>query len=185
MGSIRVISGKYKGRKLPVMDAEGLRPTTDRTKETLFNWLMADVSQSRCLDLFAGSGSLGIEALSRNAEQVTFVELNKQAAAQINKNLSTLKTPGENYLVLQQDAIAATKNLPSPFDIVFLDPPFKQNLLPETIQALETQSLLKAGSLIYIECELENAGYVAPDDWLCIKESQTKQLSYRLFKKHQ
>lgn len=180
-GSIRVISGQYKGRKLPVMDAQGLRPTTDRTKETLFNWLMADIRQSRCLDLFAGSGSLGIESLSRNANHVTFVELNKQAAAQISQNLATLKVDISQFDVLQQDALTALQRIEGPFDIVFLDPPFNKNMLPQVIETLDKQALLKSGTLVYIECERENAGFQLPQNWQSVKESQTKQLVYRLF----
>ena len=89
-GSIRLISGQWKGRKLPVLDAEGLRPTTDRVKETLFNWLAAEIRDAHCLDLFAGSGSLGFEALSRYAAHVTMVEFNRSVAQQLIKNLNTL-----------------------------------------------------------------------------------------------
>ncbi len=89
-GFVRIISGQWRGRKLPVRDVEGLRPTTDRVKETIFNWLAPHVRGTRCLDLFAGSGGLGLEALSRYAEQVTLIEMDKGAADQIKKNLTTL-----------------------------------------------------------------------------------------------
>lgn len=185
MGSIRIISGQFRGRKLPVQDAEGLRPTTDRTKETLFNWLMSDIRDSRCLDLFAGSGSLGIEALSRHAANVTFVDVNKAAAQQIRQNLSLLRVPKENYSIFQGDAGHIVSQLKAPYDIVFLDPPFHRNLLPDIINQLTDLSLVKKGGLIYIECEIEHADYSVPQHWRRIKESQTKQLSYRLFTTHE
>ena len=97
MGEVRVIAGLWRGRKLPVLNAEGLRPTTDRVKETLFNWLMMDIANARCLDCFAGSGSLGIEALSRQAQAVVFLEKFATAAQQLKKNLTSLKA--ENALI--------------------------------------------------------------------------------------
>ena len=102
-GSVRLISGRWKGRKLPVRDVEGLRPTTDRVKETLFNWLATDIRDSRCLDLFAGSGSLGFEALSRYASHVMMVEMDKGAAQQLAKNLQTLQS--QQARIIQQDAL--------------------------------------------------------------------------------
>ncbi|MDO4699052.1 MAG: 16S rRNA (guanine(966)-N(2))-methyltransferase RsmD, partial [Pasteurellaceae bacterium] len=98
MGEVRIIAGLWRGRKLPVLNAEGLRPTTDRVKETLFNWLMMDVAGSRCLDCFAGSGSLGIEALSRQAQAVVFLEKFANAANQLKKNLVSLKTNNGNVI---------------------------------------------------------------------------------------
>ena len=98
-GSIRIIGGSHRGRKLPVLNAEGLRPTTDRTKETLFNWLMMDVQGANCLDCFAGAGSLGFEALSRGAKSVTFMELDKPAAKQLQANATLLKYDQESARV--------------------------------------------------------------------------------------
>ena len=121
-GFIRLISGQWKGRKLPVREVEGLRPTTDRVKETLFNWLAADIRGSRCLDLFAGSGSLGFEALSRYASHVMMVEMDKGAAQQLAKNLQTLQS--QQARIIQQDALTLLAGPSEPFDIIFLDPPY-------------------------------------------------------------
>ena len=108
-GEVRIIAGLWRGRKLPVLNAEGLRPTGDRVKETLFNWLMPYIVDSYCLDCFAGSGSLGFEALSRQAKQVTFLELDKTVANQLKKNLQTLKTTTEQAQVINQNSLEFLK----------------------------------------------------------------------------
>ena len=108
-GEVRIIAGLWRGRKLPVLNAEGLRPTGDRVKETLFNWLMPYIVDSHCLDCFAGSGSLGFEALSRQAKQVTFLELDKNVANQLKKNLQTLKTTSEQAQVINQNSLEFLK----------------------------------------------------------------------------
>ena len=108
-GEVRIIAGLWRGRKLPVLNAEGLRPTGDRVKETLFNWLMPYIVDSHCLDCFAGSGSLGFEALSRQAKQVTFLELDKNVANQLKKNLHTLKTTSEQAQVINQNSLEFLK----------------------------------------------------------------------------
>ena len=139
-GSVRLISGRWKGRKLPVRDVEGLRPTTDRVKETLFNWLATDIRDSRCLDLFAGSGSLGFEALSRYAAYVMMVELDKGAAAQLTTNMATLAC--NQGKVVQQDALTLLNGKSEPFDIIFLDPPFRRDLLESVCTLLEERGWL-------------------------------------------
>jgi 16S rRNA (guanine966-N2)-methyltransferase len=180
-GSIRIISGQWKGRKLPVLTAEGLRPTTDRTKETLFNWLMPYIKDRACLDLFAGSGSLGFEALSRHAGSVIFVEKHKQAADILRQNLHLLKDTESATHVIQGDATEVITRLEGKFDLIFLDPPFHQNLLPGIIDKLSVNQLLNVGCLIYIETELLLTQIAIPQQWRLLKQSQTKQFSYRLF----
>lgn len=180
-GSIRVISGQFRGRKLPVLNAQGLRPTTDRTKETLFNWLMPYVADSNCLDMFAGSGSLGIEALSRYAKSCVFFELDKPAANSILANLSTLKVSHPEASVLQGDAFTLCQQLSQQFDLVFIDPPFHHDLVPKSIDALDKNPLLRDQSIVYVECETNNNGYNTPDNWRCIKERNTQSVSSRLF----
>jgi len=152
IGSIRIIGGKYRGRKLPVISADGLRPTTDRIKETVFNWLMPYIHQAKCLDCFAGSGGLGFEALSRGAKQVTFLELNKNAAQQIQKNLLLLNA--NNALLVKTNSIDYLKHVNDCFDLVFLDPPFRQNILTEITDKL-TQGWLAKQALIYVETEAD------------------------------
>lgn len=180
-GSIRVISGQFRGRKLPVLNAEGLRPTTDRMKETLFNWLMPYIADSDCLDMFAGSGSLGIEALSRYANHCLFLELDKTAANTILTNLSTLNVTNAGASVMQGDAFTSCQQLTQQFDLVFIDPPFHHGLVPKSIEALDKNGVLRDQSVVYIECEMNNSSYSTPDNWRCIKEKNTQSVSSRLF----
>jgi 16S rRNA (guanine966-N2)-methyltransferase len=181
-GKIRIIAGKYKGRKLPVLMAEGLRPTTDRVKETVFNWLMPYLSQANCLDCFAGSGGLGFEALSRGAAQVTLVELNRAAAKQLLENKELLKA--DNLTVVNSDALAflkaeLTASAAKPFDLVFLDPPFRQQLVEQAAQLLNHYGLAEQ-ALIYVEMEAEST-QVIPVNWQLLKEKLAGQVIYRLY----
>ncbi|MDO9893147.1 16S rRNA (guanine(966)-N(2))-methyltransferase RsmD [Glaesserella parasuis] len=179
-GEVRVIAGLWRGRKLPVLNAEGLRPTTDRVKETLFNWLMMDIAGSRCLDCFAGSGSLGIEALSRQAQAVVFLEKFADAANQLKKNLVSLKA--ENGKVIQTDTLQflAQKNSEAPFDLVFVDPPFHQGFVPQVLTALEQNGWLAENALIYVEAEKNHSPLVLPEYWQVVKEKTAGQVVSRL-----
>jgi len=177
-GSIRIIAGKYRGRKLPVLMAEGLRPTTDRVKETVFNWLMPYLPESICLDCFAGSGGLGFEALSRGANQVDFVELNKAAAQQLQENQQLLNA--NNMSVVQHDALTFIKKNTTKFNIVFLDPPFRKGLIEQIATLLEENSLAE-NALIYVEMENETSNQKLPNNWHVIKEKIAGQVAYRLY----
>jgi len=181
VGQIRIIGGQHRGRKLPVHQLEGLRPTTDRVKETLFNWIQFDIRGAHCLDLFAGSGSLGFEALSRFAQKVTFVEKDKMIVEQLTTNVATLKI--DNAKVVHQDALCFLDSSSQQFDIVFLDPPFRKNLLPSVIHKLEQQHLLAANALIYVESEREFQLSTIPSNWHLDKEKTAGQVTYRLFRK--
>ncbi len=183
IGAIRIISGQWRGRKLPVLDAQGLRPTTGRNKETLFNWLMPYTSNSCCLDVFAGSGGLGFEALSRYAASVTFIELDKKTAKNLQQNANMLKVSAQQARIITGDAAQVLIQLGQPFDIIFLDPPFHRNLLGSTIEQIEHAQLLKKGGLIYIECEGQGENYEVPDTWHLIKQSQSKQIISRLYQR--
>jgi 16S rRNA (guanine966-N2)-methyltransferase len=180
-GFIRLISGQWKGRKLPVREVEGLRPTTDRIKETLFNWLAAEVRDSRCLDLFAGSGSLGFEALSRYARHVTMVEMDRGAAQQLSKNLSTLQS--QQATIIQRDALSLLAEPGEPFDIIFLDPPFRRDLLDTVCQRLESGGWLSDDALIYIEREREGGAPQLPTNWHLLKDKQAGQVCYQLYQR--
>ncbi|HDR1022420.1 TPA: 16S rRNA (guanine(966)-N(2))-methyltransferase RsmD [Pasteurella multocida] len=181
-GEVRIISGLWRGRKLPVLSSEGLRPTGDRVKETLFNWLMPYIVDSTCLDCFAGSGSLGFEALSRQAKQVTFLELDKNVAAQLSKNLATLKCSAEQAKVFNQNSLQflnQAQNAPH-FDIVFIDPPFHFGLAQQTVDLLAQHQWLKPDALIYVETE-KNQPITTPENWIVLKEKITGQVCYRLY----
>ena len=186
-GKIRIIAGKYKGRKLPVLMAEGLRPTTDRVKETVFNWLMPYIAQANCLDCFAGSGGLGFEALSRGADQVTLVELNRNAAKQLNENKALLEA--DNLTVVNSDALSFIKESfvkldqatheHKPFDLVFLDPPFRKQLVEQAAQLLNNHGLADQ-ALIYVEMEAESEQEI-PINWQLLKEKVAGQVVYQLY----
>ena len=153
--SLRIIGGDWRSRKLAFIDAPGLRPTPDRIRETLFNWLQGRVHGAYCIDMFAGSGALGFEALSRGAKELVFVEKNAACVHQLKENLTLLKA---DSTVLQCDALAFLSKIPAPkkpFDLVFLDPPYRQDLVPKSLHYLQNEGLLNENSLIYLEHESE------------------------------
>ncbi|GEK11915.1 16S rRNA (guanine(966)-N(2))-methyltransferase RsmD [Pseudoalteromonas sp. McH1-7] len=181
-GFIRLISGKHKGRKLPVHDVEGLRPTTDRMKETVFNWLMQDVRDAKVLDCFAGAGSLGFEAISRFAAHGTFIELDRKAATQLTANSTLLKLG--NVEVINQDALTVLANNPQQqqYDLVFIDPPFRKNLVSPCCALLESSHWLSEEALIYVEFE-QDAQPDIPSNWKIKKEKQAGQVICRLYQR--
>ena len=176
-GSIRIIGGQWRGRKLPVHDVEGLRPTTDRNKETLFNWLMASVHGAHCLDLFAGSGGLGLEALSRYAQHCTFVEKDAAAAGVLQNNINTLAAQAT---IINGDALTVDLRSSAPFDIIFVDPPFGQGLAQQALDLIQLQQLLKPNGMIYLEQEITAPLPELPADWQWHKQKQTSSLVYGL-----
>jgi len=179
-GSIRIIAGKHRGRKLPVLMAEGLRPTTDRIKETVFNWLMPYMHDAKCLDCFAGAGSLGFEALSRGAAKINLIELNKSAAKQLLMNKQLLKA--DNIEISNVNVLDfLSKQERQRFDLVFIDPPFRQNLITKTCELL-TDGWLAEHALIYVEMEIEIEGdQQLPSNWQLLKEKIAGQVAYRLY----
>ncbi|ROV57837.1 16S rRNA (guanine(966)-N(2))-methyltransferase RsmD [Vibrio ponticus] len=180
-GFVRIISGLWRGRKLPVHDAEGLRPTTDRVKETVFNWLAQDVPQAKCLDLFAGSGGLGFEAASRQAEMVTLIELNPAAYKQLAQNIASLKA--DNIVAKNTDALSFLAQPGTPHHVVFIDPPFRKGLLSETIALLEQNGWLAEDAMIYIETEKELTIEGLPESWHLHRDKTAGQVSFRLYQR--
>lgn len=151
---LRIIGGEWRSRRLPIADVTGLRPTPDRVRETLFNWLQFEVHGANCLDLFAGSGALGLEALSRGAALCSFVEKNPKAFAQLTENIATLKT--NKAKLYPTDALQFIRQTPpQPFDIIFLDPPFRQALLTQSLEQLCQGHWLRPDAWIYAEHETE------------------------------
>jgi 16S rRNA (guanine966-N2)-methyltransferase len=178
---LRIIGGQWRGRKLAIADAAGLRPTGDRIRETLFNWLMHDLVDSTCLDLFAGSGALGIECLSRGAGQVTFLEKHSSAAKQLRQHCQTLGATAGT--VIECDTLSWLKNTnlaANSVDIAFIDPPFTAQLWDQAIDLLQSSGLLKQGALIYIESPKDTL-VSTPSNWQLHKEKRAGQISYRLF----
>lgn len=171
---LRIIGGQWRSRRLDFPNLDGLRPTLDRVRETVFNWLQFDVAGKEVLDLFAGSGALGLEALSRGAKHATFIEKHPTAAKQLTQNLTSLKATNAN--VVQADAIQWCAANPSTAQLVFIDPPFHLNLLQPILNNLQ----LNVGCLIYVEHEPE-VRPVWPTNWQERKCKQTKEFVFRLF----
>lgn len=178
-GQIRIIGGQWRGRKLPVTDSPGLRPTTDRVRETLFNWLAPHMVDARCLDCFAGSGALGLESLSRYAAHATLLEMERAVAQQLQKNLATLKAA--NGQVVNTNTLNYLNQTGTPHDIVFVDPPFRKGLLDETLNLLEKNGWLADDALIYVESEVENEMPSVPASWHLHREKVAGQVAYRLY----
>ena len=179
-GQVRIISGQWRSRKLPIHDLEGLRPTTDRVRETLFNWIANDIRGARVLDCFAGSGALSLEALSRYAEFATMIELQRDAANQLKQNLATLQC--QNADVINGDSLQVlAKGTKSGFDLVFIDPPFRKELVNKAIDLLMAHQWLNNNALIYVETESEIATLALPASWVPLKEKQAGQVTYRLY----
>ena len=180
-GQIRIIGGQWRGRKLPVPESPGLRPTTDRVRETLFNWLAPSIVDASCLDCFAGSGALGLLAISRSAANATLLEMERGVAQQLQKNLATLKA--SNAKVVNTNTLAFLAQAGAPHDIVFVDPPFRKGLLEETLKLLENNGWLSDEALIYIESEVENGLPPVPMNWHVYREKVAGQVAYRLYQR--
>lgn len=152
---IRIIGGSFKGRKLDVFDLEGLRPTTNRVRETVFNWISDKVINAHVLDLFAGSGALGLEALSRGASKVILVEKDRANANLLKSVVSSLPSGVGSAQVINQDALNFITDYKqqggAPFDLVFLDPPFSSDLLEKSVELLVQNELLADEALVYVE----------------------------------
>ncbi len=181
-GQVRIIGGSKKGHKLRFNSVAGLRPTLDRVRETLFNWLMYDISGAVCLDLFAGSGALGFEALSRGADSVTFVEKHRKVAAQLQQNYQKLGF--KNARISNIAAETAIKKSQQVFDIVFIDPPFYQDYVEGILTLLHQSSCLKPESKIYVECEKQTQTLKLPEGWSILKHSEVGQSLFYLLSCH-
>jgi 16S rRNA (guanine966-N2)-methyltransferase len=175
---LRIIGGEWRGRKLRFPDVEGLRPTTDRVRETLFNWLQPVIHGARCLDLFAGSGALGLEALSRGAANVCFVDSDRRAVQSLKDNLALLQDQAGT--VVQADALTYLKAGPQPFDIVFLDPPFRKELLQPCLELLYSEGWLADNARLYIEVEQELGEPELPPGWEWQRSKKAGQVVYGL-----
>lgn len=182
LSELRIIGGRWRGRKLQFPTLDGLRPTGDRLRETLFNWLMPDIHNARVLDLFSGSGALGLEAISRGASSAILLEKQSPAATQLLQNLSLLKSTEAQ--VIQTDALAflESTNTQAGFDLVFMDPPFAVDLWDKTSQLLNNNQWLAESALIYVETP-KDCPWVAPANWELHKDKQAGQVRYRLYRK--
>lgn len=179
-GRIRIIGGQLRNSRLDVPDLPGLRPTPERVRETLFNWLAPVIAGARCLDLCAGTGALGIEALSRGAAAVQFVERDARAAQALRDNLARLKTSGGD--VAAMDAQAYLQGAAQPFGLVFLDPPFALDLWTPLAQRLEQGGWLAPSAWIYVESPRQSSP-VLPAQWLGHREGVAGDVKYALYRR--
>lgn len=182
-GYLRIIAGNWRSRRLAFPNLVNLRPTPDRVRETLFNWLQADVPGSICLDLFAGSGALGFEAASRGASEVFMIEASRDASAALSRNIDMLQA--DNISLITDDALEWLKQSHLIFDIVFLDPPYQTDLLGQCCQMLQSGKNLAENAKIYIEHAHGDEGVNIPDSWKCLKNKSAGQVSYNLFSRVQ
>jgi 16S rRNA (guanine966-N2)-methyltransferase len=178
-GEIRIIGGEWRGRKLHFPNVPGLRPTPDRVRETLFNWLQFEIDGTRCLDLFAGSGALGLEALSRGAAEVLFVERDPAAGAAIRETLSRLGSPRGAVEIREAfDFLAHAAS--RPFDVVFLDPPYEKHWLPRLCAALDTGGWLAPSARVYLEDAAERGAPDLPVGWALLRSRRAGDVGYHL-----
>lgn len=170
VGQIRIVAGNWRGRKIPVVEADGLRPTGDRVRETLFNWLQLAIPGSRCLDLYAGTGALGLEAASRGAASVTLVEASPQVASQLRQTLTELDA-GSKVELHSATAEQYLATNPGLFDVVFVDPPFDLQVHRRILGAL-TPACLAPRALLYVELPTSQKALI---DHLPISLERVKQ----------
>ncbi len=181
-GQLRIIGGEWRSRQFSFPMAHGLRPTPNRVRETLFNWLAPYVPGARVLDLFAGSGALYLEALSRGASMALALDSNAAAIASLRQALDTLKCA--NGQLLQSDALRYLESQPSTaFDLIFLDPPFSQNLLLPACTLLEEKGWLASDAWIYTESETSPSGLGLPANWRLHRENKAGQVYYALWQR--
>jgi 16S rRNA (guanine966-N2)-methyltransferase len=175
---LRIVGGEWRGRRIRFAARPGIRPTPDRVRETLFNWLAPVVEGSRCLDLFAGSGALGLEALSRGAKATTFVESDRMSTERLRETISILQA--ERALVVQADALRWLDGPPERFDIVFLDPPFESGLLAEAFRKLDSGGWLSASVRVYLEAPAKLGPPPLPAGWTLHRSGKAGAVGYHL-----
>lgn len=179
MNKIKIIGGNWRSRQIEVLDAQGLRPTPNRVRETLFNWLQGDIFNAHCLDLFAGSGALSFEAASRGAKSVVQIENNAAACDVLKAN--SAKLGASQIQSIQTDALIYLAKTPqTPFEIVFLDPPFGLNLVEQSCELLTKNNWLAPYAKIYIETET-TLQLDLPENWRLLKDKKAGEVAYRLF----
>ncbi|MCR3754643.1 MAG: 16S rRNA m(2)G966 methyltransferase [Candidatus Westeberhardia cardiocondylae] len=181
----RIISGKWKGRKIPLpINTLTLRPTKNKIRETLFNWLQPIIYNATCLDCFAGSGILGIEAVSRGASKAFLLEKNKKTQKHITTILKTLKT--KQIIPIFSNTLHWLNTTKKKFDIIFIDPPFqKHTVLCKTIQLLENNHIPSTNSWIYIETSIYSPAILIPKSWKQYRKKKSGNVLYQIYKKIQ
>ncbi|NOY71485.1 MAG: 16S rRNA (guanine(966)-N(2))-methyltransferase RsmD [Gammaproteobacteria bacterium] len=177
---VRIIGGNWRGRKLYFPYIKDLRPSSDRVRETLFNWLSPHIVNSRCLDLFAGSGALGLEAASRGAEQVFLVDKSPEVVAALKNSISLLNAENTVTAVCEDAEHFISRHQQQPFDIIFLDPPFARKEQRQFTYHLIKNKLTQQNTRIYIETDAGNHAPEMPQCWSILREKTTRQVRYQL-----
>ena len=176
---LRIIAGQFRSRKIIFEEEPGLRPTHNRIRETVFNWLQPVIENSLCLDIFAGSGAMGFEALSRGAKQVVFCDISKNAIQHMINNAENLQIKNADFI--QCDFMLQNPVQNKKFDVVFLDPPFQKNMILQACALLESRQLLNKNALIYGEFEKGSVDITAfPKNWTIEKHKNTQTIEYVL-----
>ena len=175
---LRIIGGEWRGRKIHFPAVQAIRPTPDRVRETVFNWLQGVMPGSRCLDLYAGSGALGLEALSRGAREVVFVDVEPAVVRHIGDTLRNLGC--DRGQTVRADAAGYLAQPATPFDVIFLDPPFAAPVLPDSCQRIQSGGWLKEGGLVYIESPAAAGEPELPSGWTLLKSKRAGEVGYHL-----
>jgi len=178
-GRLRIVAGNWRSRLLQIADVPGLRPTSERARETLFNWLAPQLQGARCLDLFAGTGALGLEALSRGAASAVFVDNSPTAISTLRQNADSLQADAAD--IIKADAREFLLHAShGPFDIVFVDPPYSMDALGEVCNLLAASGLLRDNALLYLEDDGKRAWPAMPSGWSIDKERKAGNVRYAL-----
>ncbi|ALD14995.1 16S rRNA methyltransferase [Buchnera aphidicola (Aphis glycines)] len=177
-GRVYIISGKLKGQKIAFKNNLNIRPTTNRIRETLFNWIAKDIKNSRCLDCFAGSGALGLESISRHAKFVTLLEIKKKIILSLIQNAKKLNV--SNVEIIHTNTLDWLKKTKKPYDIIFIDPPYNEKLVENTIILLEKKKWIKNKSIIYIETK-KNQPLILPYNFTLYKKKITNHIAFYLY----
>jgi len=177
-GRLRIVAGKWRSRVLEIAAVPGLRPTAERIRETLFNWLSPGIAGKRCLDLFAGTGALGLEALSRDAASVLFVEKSDIAVAALRRNVASLDASGAE--IRAADALAVLQSEPGQFDVIFLDPPFADDRLNELCRLIAKHDCLAPRGRLYLEQDRARPEPLLPAGWTMLKNKTAGNVRYML-----
>ncbi len=180
-GRLRIIGGRLRGQRIDFLAETGARPTSDRIRETLFNWLQLDIADAHCLDLFSGSGALAIEALSRGAEHVTLVDEDLRAVQQLKQNVDRLGLTAQTSIHWGEAGEFILGYQGRPFDIVFLDPSFRDHRLTDDCLALDRHRLLASRALVYMEAAASTEAPRLPPDWQRLREKKSGQVCYYLY----
>ena len=175
---VRIVGGRWRGRKIRFPTVPGLRPSPDRVRETLFNWLAPEIQGATVLDLFAGSGVLGLEALSRGATAAVLVERDRSVARQLRESVAALGAAGAE--VVEADALAWLEQRPGPFDVAFLDPPFGSGLQEQALARLERPGVLAPGAFVYLERPAAEGPPGLPAGWVLHRSGRAGDVGYYL-----